>query len=330
MKRIIISLIIFLFLGFEDIKEININAIGDCTLGNYYGQDYKYSFDYIFDTNKDYSYFFKNVRGLFKKDDLTIANLEGPLTNSRDLKIKNASISYNFKGKKEYAKILKEGYVDVVNLSNNHIYDYGKKGYEDTLAALKSNGLDWYGNGRILIKNVKGIRIGILGYKLFGLEKLNVKSYKAYLLKEVQRVRKNCDYLIVTFHWGEENEYFPNKIQKEIAHFLMDNGVDLILGHHPHVLQGIENYKGKYIAYSLGNFCYGGNKKPRDFDTVILNIKIKFSSQNKTLGTEINIIPCSISSTKNINDYCPKILKGQEKNRVLNKIKSLSKDLGEY
>lgn len=325
MKRIIILLVIFLFLGFEDIKEVNINAIGDCTFGNYYGQDFKCSFDYVFDIKKDYSYFFKNFRELFKNDDLTIANLEGPLTNSKDLKLKDELIAYNFKGKKEYAKILKEGYVDVVNLSNNHAYDYGTNGYKDTLEALKLNGIDWYGNGRIIIKNVKGIKIGIIGYKLFGLEKLNLKSYKSFLLKDIQRARKNCDYLIVTFHWGEENRYYPNKIQREIAHFLIDNGVDLILGHHPHVLQGIECYKGKYIVYSLGNFCYGGNRKPRDFDTFIFNIKIKFSSSNKILGTEVNTIPCSISSTKNINDYCPTILNGQEKERVLNKIKNLSK-----
>lgn len=130
----------------------------------------------------------------------------------------------------------------------------------------------------------------------------------------------------MTYHWGIEREYKQNVVQESIARYTIDNGADLVLGHHPHVLQGIEYYKGKYIVYSLGNFVFGGNCNPNDKDTMIF--QETFHYENDILkSTSIEIIPCSLSSRNNLNDYQPNILEGEEQQRVLRKVLENSTNL---
>lgn len=113
-----------------------------------------------------------------------------------------------------------------------------------------------------------------------------------------------------------------------MAHFAVDSGVDLVIGHHPHVLQGIENYKGKNIVYSLGNFCYGGKMNPKDKDTIIFQQLITFDvTKNEITGTECRIIPASISSRTDINNFQPIIAVGDEAENILRKYENLSKEL---
>ena len=140
-------------------------------------------------------------------------------------------------------------------------------------------------------------------------------------------MEKEADMVAVYFHWGVEKSYSPNQIQKDFAYNAIDYGSDLVIGSHPHVLQGIEEYNGRYIAYSLGNFCFGGNKNPSDKDSMIYQQTFNFED-NKLASIDIpNVIPCSISSTKSRNDYKPTVLHGSEGERVLNKIKSISEGL---
>ena len=306
----------------EDIDDINIviNAIGDCALG--YDESFgKYgTFDEeLIKHNNDYGHFFKNVKHIFEKGDLTIANLETTFTNSSY----KADKEYAFKGDPSYSKILKEGNIDAVNLANNHTFDYLRQGFDDTIKALDREKIGYFGYGYKYMKDAKGIKIGVLGYTGFD----NSAWTKKQIKKDINELREKVDILIISFHWGEENSYNPNKIQKDLGHFVIDEGADLVIGHHPHVLQGIEEYKGKVIAYSLGNFSFGGNRNPKDKDSIIFQQIFTFNSKRQLIKINTNIIPVSISSEKNRNDYTPVLLDGLERERVLNKINELSKKL---
>lgn len=286
----------------DSLIAITISAAGDCTLGNNSTSGLYGTFDYIFDKEKhDYDYFFKNVKSVFLTDDITVVNLEGALTDSEQSSIKE----YNFKGRKDYALILKNGGVDIVSLANNHTGDYGAKGLIDTQEALKEYGVLFYGNGLKTIKTVKGVRTAFLGYKGW----TNSAYLKKQIASDIQKARKDGDLIIVSFHWGEENNYNVTDIQTTLGRFAIDKGADLVIGHHPHVLQKIEQYKGKYIVYSLGNFCFGGNRNPNDKNTMIFQETFYFNLNKKLVNSFINIIPCKISSSEKYNNYQPSIVK---------------------
>ena len=145
------------------------------------------------------------------------------------------------------------------------------------------------------------------------------------VIDTIQEVKnQGAQVIIVSFHWGTEKSNIPDDAQKTLAHLAIDQGADLVVGHHPHVLQGIEKYQGKNIVYSLGNFCFGGNKNPSDKDTMIF--QQTFTVENGKLAEDdvTNIIPCSLSSESGYNNYQPMVLEGSEKERVLQKIEDFS------
>lgn len=302
----------------KDEVEIIISAAGDCTLGRDSKSIFSGSFDDEFiKQKKDYKYFFKNVKGIFETDDLTIVNFEGTLTNET----KRADKKFAFKGSPSYINILKEGSIEAVNLSNNHTFDYLDKGFKDTVDNLKKGKIIYFGMNKRALTKVKGINIGFLGYNGW----MYNNSMKKTIKKDIKYLKsKGAQLIIVSFHWGDEGKYYPNNIQKKLGRYAIDAGADLVLGHHPHVVQGIENYKGKKIVYSLGNFCFGGNKNPPDKDSFIYQQKFKFIKGKLADSKEYNIIPVSVSSVNYRNNYQPTHLEGKEKERVLNKIKRLS------
>lgn len=300
--------------------EILLSAAGDCTLGS----DDKYSYEdslphVLKKNNNDYSYFFKNVYSIFSGDDITTVNFEGTLTNSST----KADKQFAFKAPPEYAKILSSSSIEGVNLSNNHTFDYLNNGFKDTKDALKKENIKYFGEGTTWIQEVKGVKLGFLGYKGY----YNSKELQNKIKKDISELKsKNC-IVIINFHWGDEGSYEPNSTQKSLAHFAIDNGADLIIGHHPHVLQGIEKYKNRIVCYSMGNFSFGGNKNPSDKDTMITQVKFKI--QNNLLKSyDLKVIPCKISSVSYINDYRPTPVSGNSKQALLNKINTLSKNLG--
>jgi len=127
--------------------------------------------------------------------------------------------------------------------------------------------------------------------------------------------------VIANFHWGKEYKYLHEKLQTELAYLAIDSGADMVIGHHPHVLQPIEQYKGRYIAYSLGNFCYGGVKKPKDYDTAIFQQTFVFDSDNVLqIIKDPNIIPCSVSSANGFNNYKPMVASGEQRTSVFEKM----------
>lgn len=294
-----------------DKKEITISFAGDCTLGN--DKKVTYFNDMVVSQNNDYSYFFSNVKDVFKNDDYTLVNLETTFTDATSY----ADKQFNFKGDFEYVNILKEGYIEGVNISNNHTMDYLEKGYNDTIMTLEESNIDYSGDEHIHIEEIAGIKFGFIGFKNANLNYDNIND-KLNKIKEL-----NPDIIVTSCHWGVEGTHEFTKEQQEIGRYLIDNGVDIVVGHHPHVLQGIEEYNNKYIIYSLGNFCFGGNRNPKDKDTMIAQEKFYFEN-NELINTELKIIPCSISSVSEYNDFKPTILVDEEKERVLEKIKKYS------
>lgn len=298
----------------SDNYEVVISAVGDCTIGTDTNYQYKNSFNYVYEKVKDYSYFFSGVYDVLGNDDLTIANLESVLSDNAN--IKNPK-TYNYKGPTKYVNILKEGSVELVNIANNHTYDYLEEGYIDTLNTLKEAEIEYFGYDNYQIVETNNIRIGIIG--ILG---WNYKDAKNDIDKAIEYLSNmNVDLKIFNFHWGEMRTHQFNETQEKIGKYAIDKGADLVVGHHSHVLQGIEKYKDKYIAYSLGNFVYGGILYPYDTDSVIFQMKFIFDKNKKLLNKNIELVPVSITSSGNImNNYRPKILKGKEKERVIKKI----------
>ena len=292
--------------------SLTVSVVGDCTLGTDENFDYDTSLNAYYE-NYGADYFFSNVKSIFSADDLTIANFEGTLTDSEDREDKE----YAFKAPAEYAGILTSGSVEAVNTANNHSHDYGNQGYEDTISALDSAGILNFGYDKTLVTEVKGIKVGLVGiYEL-----KDHLERKEQLKQNIAKVKaEGAQITIVIFHWGNEKEEVPDSNQTTLAHLAIDEGADLVCGHHPHVLQGIEEYKGKNIVYSLGNFCFGGNQYPSDMDTMIFQQTFTVDQNGIKADNVTNIIPCSVSSDSDYNNYQPTPAEGDEAARILNKI----------
>jgi D-alanyl-D-alanine dipeptidase/poly-gamma-glutamate capsule biosynthesis protein CapA/YwtB (metallophosphatase superfamily) len=306
-------------------REIIISAIGDCTLGT------DPSFPYVgrFDTTlkavgHDYAYFFSNVRTVLENDYLTIANLETTFTNARKKADKgHQGAAFFFKGDPSYTEILKQGSIEAVNLANNHSYDYLWQGYQDTMDNLSKAGIMFFGYDKRAITTINGIKVGMLGYNVLGRleEGANIGGIQKQIATDIQEMKQFCPLVIVSFHWGIEGSGVVSKSQSALGHFVIDNGADLVLGHHPHVIQRIENYKDRFIVYSLGNFCFGGNHNPRDKDTFIFQQTFVFNEDDIcTDASQVNIIPCSISSVSNRNNFCPTVVEGENAKRILQRL----------
>ncbi len=301
------------------VKVITISCAGDCTLGTdaaFGGQ----TFPREVETQEgDYGWFFRNVLPIFEEDDLTMVNLEGTLTNRGTRQDK----TYAFRGKPEYVSVLTAGSVEAVSLANNHSLDYGEISLSDTKEALDTVGVWWVENLHTLVKEVEGVRIGMIGlYDLNGSALVN-------LSKGIEQVKgEDAQLIIVQVHWGIEGEAVPTARQREIAHAAIDAGADMVMGHHPHVLQGLEEYKGKMIAYSLGNFCFGGNQNPIDKDTMIFQQSFLVEDGMVLPETKWQVYPCTISSAPERNNYQPTPLFGPEAESVRQKIQSRTDAIG--
>ncbi len=299
--------------------SITISAAGDCTLGTDEYFDPSTSLNAYYDSNGP-EYFFQNVKSIFDADDLTIVNMEGTLTEETARQDK----TYAFKGPAEYAQILTSGGVEAANLANNHSHDYGDKSYTDTIETIEAAGIVSFGYDRTAVMDVNGIKVGLVGtYELA--DGMGCEDEMIANIKSVEE--QGAQIVIVSFHWGLERENYPTENQVNLAHSAIDNGADLVLGHHPHVLEGIEVYNGKNIVYSLGNFCFGGNSNPADKDTMIF--QQTFTVENGELAADnvTNIIPCSVSSESGYNNYQPTPLEGDEAERVLGRIEEYSSGL---
>lgn len=298
--------------------SLTLSVVGDCTLGTDETFDYDTSLNAYYE-NYGADYFLQNVKDIFSADDLTIANFEGTLTDSDEREDK----TFAFKAPASYASILTSGSVETVNTANNHSHDYGEQSFNDTLAALDDAGIVHFGYDETAVMDVKGIKVGLVGiYELYDhLER------EQQLKDNIAKVKADgAQLIVVIFHWGNETETVPDNNQTTLGRIAIDEGADLVCGHHPHVLQGIETYKGKNIVYSLGNFCFGGNSSPSDMDTMIYQQTFTIDADGVKKDNVTNIIPCSISSAAydGYNNYQPTPAEGDEATRILGKINERS------
>jgi poly-gamma-glutamate synthesis protein (capsule biosynthesis protein) len=306
----------------DNIVTVTISAAGDVTLGNYLGQDYSGSFEQVYDTADDGGYFFQNVYDIFSSDDFTVVNLEGPLTTAEEIRLEK---EYIIKGKPEYAELLSLGSIEAVGLANNHILDYCEQGLLDTVGAVKEQGIAYAYDGNVGTYEVKGIKIGFVAISQVS----RGNAMEVTLKKGIQKLKdEGADIILAICHWGIEREFYPEEYQQYLGHLCIEWGADVVLGSHPHVIQGIEEYNGKYIVYSMGNFCFGGNRNPSDKDSMIFQQTYTFIDGEKQEDTDIRVIPCSISSVSDRNDYQPTPLTGSEGQRVIDRLNLYSSDFG--
>ena len=301
-----------------DSVSLTLSVVGDCTLGTDETFDYDTSLNAYYE-NYGADYFLQNVKDIFSTDDLTIANFEGTLTDSDEREDK----TFAFKAPASYASFLTGGSVEAVNTANNHSHDYGDQSFDDTLAAVDDAGIVHFGYDETAVMEVKGIKVGLVGiYELYDhLER------EQQLKDNIAKVKADgAQLIVVIFHWGNETVTVPDSSQTTLGRIAIDEGADLVCGHHPHVLQGIETYKGRNIVYSLGNFCFGGNSSPSDMDTMIYQQTFTIDADGVKKDNVTNIIPCSISSAAydGYNNYQPTPAEGDEATRILGKINERS------
>lgn len=267
---------------------------GDCTFGsspsNYYA-----GYGFIKTVGEDYGYPFRNVLHYLQGDELTLINLEGPLTDGGNPMQKK----HTFRGPTDYSNILTQNSIEAVTIANNHTLDYGQTGYDATLQTLNAAGIPYVERDASLILTTRsGLKVGLYGAVYY---LLDVDTITAGIrgLKEA-----GCELIIFAPHWGTEGTYHPTTQQTEVGHAAIDAGAHIVWGSHPHVLQPIEAYNGGIIYYSLGNFSFGGNIYPRDYDTALLQQEVIRDESGVRLG-QLSIIPANVSSVSDRNNFQP-------------------------
>ena len=267
-----------------------------------------------------YGWFFSGLTSLFGTDDLTLINFEGTLTEETTKKEKK----FNFKGPAEYTEILTSGSVEAVNVANNHTLDYGEKGREDTIANLEAAGLIVSGNGQLGIFEKNGIRVGMTGYCF------PYKDGKKDISADVRKLREaGCQIVIASFHWGSEyREDFTGE-QRNIGRAAIRAGADIVVGHHPHIVQGVEQYQGHYILYSLGNLVFGGNVDPDDRDSCAMRLTFTVY-QDRAEPPVMSIVPLRLTSLDKGTDYRPVLAEGEEAERIVNRILKRSHEMDQF
>lgn len=299
------------------IQTLTISATGDCTLGKMQDHGYTGSFDAYYD-QYGVDYFFKDVKAVFGADDFTLINLECVLSDSTD----RIEKTYSLKGKPEYTSIMTGSSVEGCTLGNNHSMDYGYQSLIDTEDALdKANIAYAYNEHEGLYTTESGLTVGFVSASLLS----QGREVEGYLKDGIVRLQEQgADLIIACCHWGIEREYYPIEYQRAMAHELIDCGADLVIGNHPHVLQGMELYKNKMICYSLGNFCFGGNRNPADKNTLIYQQTFTYVDGELQQNIDARIIPCTLSSQGGYNDFQPTIVSGDKKQTIIDNVNTYS------
>ena len=266
---------------------------GDCTLGTEHGR-WGVSGTFPDVVGEDYAYPFSGVQSLFACDDFTFVNLECALTDHTV----PAEKEFRFRGPPAYGQILTEGSVEAVTLANNHAMDYGKTGLADTRAVLAELGIAAGGDGEtFLYTTERGLKVGV--YTAYHIGKQGIRQGIESLQEQ------GAEVIVAAFHSGTENSYTPTDWQRQMFRYAADCGADIVYNSHPHVLQPMEFYGESVIFYSLGNFCFGGNRNPSDKDTAVIQVTVERQEDGTMVMTDVTAHPCSVSSRSDRNDYCP-------------------------
>jgi poly-gamma-glutamate synthesis protein (capsule biosynthesis protein) len=291
--------------------NIQLTFVGDVMLASYKNQTTSKSFN-EYSNNKPPEYFFEKVYDIFANDDFTTVNLENVFTD-QNLKesAKDHDPAYWYRSKTSNVNILTSSSVEGVSLANNHTYDYGQTGYNDTVKTVSDAGLEYGTNNHTFYYEKNGYKIAVICHGLWGEWQADA------IIDRIKTAEKESDYQIVFYHGGKERVHAPESWKQRASRKLIDNGADLVIGNHPHVLQPREVYNGKEIIYSLGNFCFGGNSRPEN-RTVIYQKNLVIDIETMTVIEETSgLIPCYVY-TGDRNNYQPTPIENEEeKNKVL-------------
>lgn len=306
----------------HDPNTIRITAVGDIMLGG--------TSEPVLE-EMGYDYAFSKIKHLLNDSDIVIGNLEGPLTNSDTPFIEK---EYVFKSPPEKAApALKNAGFTLLNLANNHSMDYGIEGINDTIRALRANNVNTIGTGANLQKarqgkvfQIKNKQVGFLSYSLTFPEEFwatdsspgTAFGHEDQIREDVRRLKKKADIVVVSFHWGQEKMTETRDYQPLLAHAAIDEGAALIIGHHPHVLQAIEQYREGIILYSLGNFTFG-SYSPHAATSVVASINIRQGNFETLELTPINVLNVDVN-------FQPSPLEDEEAQQVILQLNELSKE----
>ncbi|NLB90789.1 MAG: L,D-transpeptidase family protein, partial [Clostridiales bacterium] len=294
---------------------INLSFAGDCVLG---GEEKSRKDPLSFDNvvaEKGYTWPFSGVSSLLLNDDMTVVNLEVVLKDDNANMLPNKL--HNFRGSTDYVNILTLAGIEQVNVANNHFIDYGNKGRESTIIALESADIAYSGYEHLYISNINGHKIG------FGGIRETIYQQNPSLMEQdiVTLKQQGCEAIIYSCHFGKEYQPFHTDLQQKMARKAIDLGADIVIGHHAHVVQGIEGYHGGIIFYGLGNFVFGGNLQLTEFDACMIQTKLLFQDTSY-YGTQITLYPVLTSGAIPENDFRPILAQGEDKKRILDKIQA--------
>lgn len=278
--------------------EIVLSFAGDCTFGTVNGDGGPARFPAVFRRSGRRDYPFTLVRPWFRNDDLTVVNFECTLTNA----VQTAHKQWHFKGPARYAAIFPASSVEAVGLSNNHSFDYLQAGFNDTVANFQKAHVPVFYQNRPYRTTLRGVETVLLGdCTVVGENTTRLDGVAARVRREIRQSKKPGNIVIVVMHWGSELAPVPFPWQQAMGRQFIDAGADAVVGHHPHVVQGIERYRGKYIAYSLGNFAFGGNSLAHFPETFILRLRFGVAG-GKTRAMAAAIVPCYTTSGQARNE----------------------------
>jgi len=287
---------------------------GDSVLGSEEGRQKKPESFHSAVEEKGMGWPYSGLAAILQGDDLTQVNLENVLKDSAKALEKRM---HNFRGPTAFADILRQGSVELVNLANNHFVDYGQDGRTSTRRALTRAGVSYSGYGSLHVFEKDGVRIGFAGIR-----ETIYHQRRQRIAEEIAALRaEGCRYVVYTLHFGNEYEPRHNELQTQMAREAVDAGADLVIGHHPHVVQGIEEYGKGLIAYSLGNLVFGGNLELSTFDGLLLQVTLDFD-RGELLQTQARLIPILTSGAAPANDFRPVVAQGSDKERILEAVRS--------
>ncbi len=304
----------------ETVRTLTVTATGDCTFATDANASRELGF-VAYAEKYGTDWFFDNVRDIFEEDDLTIVNFEGTLSDRGQRELKQ----FAFRGDPEYVKALSGSSVEAANLANNHSMDYGMVSLDDTKMHLEAEDILYCrGKEDVVVSEINGIKVGLVGINYLN------DVMRTELEEAIEKAEDmGAELTILSIHWGIEKATAPTAEQIEVAHKAIDMGVDLVIGTHPHVLEGFEKYKGRYICYSLGNFSFGGNNSPSDMDTAIFRQTFTLKGDRLIDDDNFEIIPCRISSVDGYNNYQPTPATDAKRDRIIDRLTRYTEALGE-
>lgn len=296
--------------GAAGADEIVLTLGGDCVLGT--REKWKGNPD-TFDAviaEKGYTWCFEKIAEPFQSDDTSLVNLEGTLQEGSEGHQRGKQ--YTFRGEPGYTEILKAASIEQVNIANNHYIDFGRPGRESTRAALEAAGIAYSGYTYRYIFEKDGYKIGFAGCR-----ETTWLERKTPMYNDLKALKKaGCDVIVYSCHWGKEYSPTHNRTQERMADYAIRHGADIVVGTHPHCVQGVERRGGGVVLYSLGNLVFGGTHEMTTFDALVVRATLSFG-ENGYEGVTLRLLPVLTSGDRPKNDFRPVWAEGEDFERIL-------------